>query len=228
MKILSIDSSGPILSLALVNGNKVNEISFPSSKENSEKLLFEIKGFMNESDVRFNDLNGITFGAGPGSFTGLRVACGIAYGIAYPHNIPIVGISSLEAIAAKFSRAHTISCIDARMNQIYVGAFKKAAKEFLLVDEIKVCDPDTLPNYDLHEPLIIGSAVTPFKKFLVKKYQSLNPDFDEMNYPLAAIIALLAKNRFAKRFDTTQALPIYIRNKVAQTIQERKANEPSK
>jgi len=210
MKILSIDSSGPILSLALVNGNKVNEISFPSSKENSEKLLFEIKGFMNESDVRFNDLNGI------------------AYGIAYPHNIPIVGISSLEAIAAKFSRAHTISCIDARMNQIYVGAFKKAAKEFLLVDEIKVCDPDTLPNYDLHEPLIIGSAVTPFKKFLVKKYQSLNPDFDEMNYPLAAIIALQAKNRFAKRFDTTQALPIYIRNKVAQTIQERKVNEPSK
>ena len=95
MKILSIDSSGPILSLALVNGNKVNEISFPSSKENSEKLLFEIKGFMNESDVRFNDLNGIAFGAGPGSFTGLRVACGIAYGIAYPHNIPIVGISSL-------------------------------------------------------------------------------------------------------------------------------------
>src|SRR6056300_1677773 len=133
MKILSIDSSGPILSLALVNGNKVNEISFLSSKENSEKLLFEIKGFMNESDVRFNDLNGIAFGAGPGSFTGLRVACGVAQGLAFGLNLPVIGISTLEALAAQINNENIITAIDARMGEIYHAAYIKSTDNWKTV-----------------------------------------------------------------------------------------------
>lgn len=221
MKILSIDSSGPILSLALINDEKINELSFSSSKENSEKLLSELKNLVHESGFRFHDIDGVSFGVGPGSFTGLRVASGIAYGIAYPHNIPIVGVSSLEAIAAKFSRSHTISCIDARMNQLYIAAYSKVSNKYNLHGEVEVCDPDDLPSYELYNPLIIGSGVSPYKTFLIKKYESLKPDFDEMNYPMAAIIGSMAKDKFQKKFDIKDAYPIYVRNKVAKTIHER-------
>ena len=60
-----------------------------------------------------------------------------------------------------------------------------------------------------------------YKTFLIKKYESLKPDFDEMNYPMAAIIGSMAKDKFQKKFDIKDAYPIYVRNKVAQTIHER-------
>lgn len=221
MNILSVDSSGVILSIALNNGNKIIEKSFNSSKENSEKLLSEIKSLVSKSSLNFTDINGIAFCAGPGSFTGIRVGCGIAFGLAYAHNIPVIGINSFEALAAKFSKKNTICCIDARMSQIYVAAYVQSSSKLSLIGNMQVCDPDNLPFYDLEKPLIIGSAVKNYKNILEEKYESLNPEYDEINYSLASVIGKLAFNRFQKQFDTKHAYPIYIRDKVAQTIKER-------
>ena len=95
MQILSIDTSGQILSIAILRDDVVELSEYPSGKINSEKILPEILALMSRMAINFSDLDGIAFGAGPGSFTGIRIASGIAYGIAYSLNIPIVGVNTL-------------------------------------------------------------------------------------------------------------------------------------
>jgi tRNA threonylcarbamoyladenosine biosynthesis protein TsaB len=224
MKILSLDSSGPLFSIALMTGNQSFLKTYPANKENSENLLFEIRLLLKENSFEFSDLDGITFGAGPGSFTGVRVACGIAYGIAYAQNLPILGINTLEAYAAIHSKQHTISCIDARMNQVYIAGVECINNAFNITGEMMVVDPDKLPDDQCCNPIIIGSGVRPYVKEIKKQYDHLNPIIDDQEYALAEIIANLAKNRFAKDFNLAHAQPIYVRDKVAYTIKEREAD----
>ena len=86
MNILSIDTSGQLLSIALLKNDSLTEESYSSDKKHSENILPLLKKLMDKSDINFGDLNGVAFGAGPGSFTGVRIAAGVAYGIAYAHN----------------------------------------------------------------------------------------------------------------------------------------------
>jgi tRNA threonylcarbamoyladenosine biosynthesis protein TsaB len=224
MKILSLDSSGSLFSIALMTGNQSFLKTYPANKENSENLLSEIRLLLKENSFEFSDLDGITFGAGPGSFTGVRVACGIAYGIAYAQNLPILGINTLEAYAAIHSKPHTISCIDARMNQVYIAGVECINNAFNITGEMMVVDPDKLPYYQCSNPIIIGSGVRPYAKEIKKQYDHLNPIIDDQEYALAEIMANLAKNRFAKDFNLAYAQPIYVRDKVAYTIKEREAD----
>ncbi len=224
MKILSLDSSGSLFSIALMTEPQSFLKTYPANKENSENLLSEIRLLLKENSFEFSDLEGIAFGAGPGSFTGVRVACGIAYGIAYAQNLPILGINTLEAYAAIHSKPHTISCIDARMNQVYIAGVECINNAFNITGEMMVVDPDKLPDYQCSNPIIIGSGVRPYVKEIKKQYDHLNPIIDDQEYALAEIIANLAKNRFAKDFNLAHAQPIYVRDKVAYTIKEREAD----
>ena len=224
MKILSLDSSGSLFSIALITESQSFLETYPANKENSENLLSEIRLLLKENSFEFYDLEGVAFGAGPGSFTGVRVACGIAYGIAYAQNLPIVGINTLEAYAAIHSKPHTISCIDARMNQVYIAGVECINNAFNITGEMMVVDPDQLPDYQFSNPIIIGSGVRPYAKEIKKQYDHLNPIIDDQEYALAEIIANLAKNRFTKDFNLADAQPIYVRDKVAHTIKEREAD----
>ena len=224
MKILSLDSSGSLFSIALMTEHQSFLKTYPANKENSENLLSEIRLLLKENSFEFYDLDGIAFGAGPGSFTGVRVACGIAYGIAYAQNLPIVGINTLEAYAAIHSKPHTISCIDARMNQVYIAGVECINNAFNIIGDMMVVDPDQLPDYQFSIPIIIGSGVSPYAKEIKKQYDHLNPIIDDQEYALAEIIANLAKNRFTKDFNLAYAQPIYVRDKVAYTIKEREAD----
>ena len=121
MNILSIDVSSNNLSIALLKNEQLREEKYLSGKNYSDNIIPKIKKMLEGSNLRFKDINGVSFGAGPGSFTGMRIASGVAYGIAFANDIPIVGISNLEALAKKSNKKNTIACIDARMNQIYLG-----------------------------------------------------------------------------------------------------------
>src|SRR5215475_5372085 len=72
-------------------------------------------------------LDAVAFGAGPGSFTGLRIACGVAQGIAFSRNLPALGISTLEAIAEEAGAQRVAACVDARMNEVYYSALERQA-----------------------------------------------------------------------------------------------------
>ena len=223
--ILSIDTSGPLFSIAILNNKYLEIREFEANKAQSERMIIEIQGLLKTLSLSFEDIKGIAFGSGPGSFSGVRVACGIAYGIAFAKEIPINGVNTLEALAAINPNKNTISCIDARMKQMYLGAFESKNSKITKNGEIGVYDPNNLPEYQLIDPIIIGSGVKIYMNQLKKRYGHLNPFYDEKNYALAGVIAQLSQNRFLKDFDLINASPSYIRNKVADTIIERRERQ---
>jgi tRNA threonylcarbamoyladenosine biosynthesis protein TsaB len=219
--ILSIDTSGPLFSIAILNNKYLEIREFEANKAQSERMIIEIQALLKTLSLSFEDVKGVAFGSGPGSFSGVRVACGIAYGIAFAKEIPINGVNTLEALAAINPNKNTISCIDARMKQIYLGAFESKNSTITNKGKMGVYDPKNLPEYQLTDPIIIGSGVKIYINQLKERYGHLNPFYDEKNYALAGIIAKLSQNRFLKDFDLVNASPSYIRNKVADTIIER-------
>ena len=219
--ILSIDTSGPLFSIAILNNKYLEIREFEANKAQSERMIIEIQALLKTLSLSFEDVKGIAFGSGPGSFSGVRVACGIAYGIAFAKEIPINGVNTLEALAALNPNKNTISCIDARMKQMYLGAFESKNSTITNKGKMGVYDPKNLPEYQLTDPIIIGSGVKIYINQLKERYGHLNPFYDEKNYALAGRIAKLSQNRFLKDFDLVNASPSYIRNKVADTIIER-------
>ena len=219
--ILSIDTSGPLFSIAILNNKYLEIREFEANKAQSERMIIEIQALLKTLSLSFEDVKGVAFGSGPGSFSGVRVACGIAYGIAFAKEIPINGVNTLEALAAINPNKNSISCIDARMKQMYLGAFESKNSTITNKGKMGVYDPKNLPEYQLTDPIIIGSGVKIYMNQLKKRYGHLNPFYDEKNYALAGVIAQLSQNRFLKDFDLVNASPSYIRNKVADTIIER-------
>ena len=219
--ILSIDTSGPLFSIAILNNKYLEIREFEANKAQSERMIIEIQALLKTLSLSFKEIKGIAFGSGPGSFSGVRVACGIAYGIAFAKEIPINGVNTLDALAAINPNKNSISCIDARMQQMYLGAFEFKNSKITNMGEMGVFDPKSLPEYQLTNPIIIGSGVKIYINQLKERYGHLNPFYDKKNYALAGVIAKLSQNRFLKDFDLVNASPSYIRNKVADTIIER-------
>lgn len=223
--ILSLDTSGPLFSIAVLSNESLEIREFEANKTQSERMIIEIQALLRTLNLTFEDLKGIAFGSGPGSFSGVRVACGIAYGIAFAKQIPINGVNTLEALAAINPNKSTISCIDARMKQIYMGAFESKNFKITKKGEMGVYDPNNLPEYQLNNPIIIGSGVKLYINEIKERYGYLKPFYDEKNYALAGVIAKLSQNRFLKDFNLINASPCYIRNKVADTIIERREGQ---
>ena len=131
MNILSIDTSSLLLSIDLFKNDALIEESYSSDKKHSENIIPLLKNLIGKSNINFSSLNGVTFGAGPGAFTGVRIAAGVAYGIAYAHNLPIIGINNLEAIAKKVDKGVVIPCVDERIRDVYIVAYKRVNGEFV-------------------------------------------------------------------------------------------------
>lgn len=223
MKILSIDVSGQTLSIALLIDERVVEKEYPSGKNNSDNIIPQIQIMMNNEDLDFRSLDGVAFGSGPGSFTGLRIAAGVAYGIAFANNLPIVGVNILKAIAKKTDAKFVIACIDARMSQLYIGAYQKIDNKYIPIIEDGLYDPSDLPSINAIEPVLRGSGVKSYRKLLEEKYGAIGVKLSYENNMLASSIAKIAKDEFSEKFDLNKAGLLYIRNKVADTLEERKA-----
>ncbi len=99
MQILALDASTDVCSVALGDGVDWHERSEIAGQRHSELLIPMIQALLAEFGATLARVDGVAFGAGPGSFTGLRIACGVAQGLALGADLPIVGVSTLEAIA---------------------------------------------------------------------------------------------------------------------------------
>jgi tRNA threonylcarbamoyladenosine biosynthesis protein TsaB len=126
--LLAIETSGAVGSLALRRGATVHERSIASPREQAEQLLPLVAEMLRAADVTIAEVDGIVFGRGPGSFTGLRIATAIAQGLALATQKPVIGISSLAAVAQHALDAigieRSLVCIDARMSEVYFGSFE--------------------------------------------------------------------------------------------------------
>ena len=127
--ILSIDTSGPLFSIAILNNKYLEIREFEANKAQSERMIIEIQALLKTLSLSFEDVKGVAFGSGPGSFSGVRVACGIAYGIAFAKEIPINGVNTLEALAAINPNKNSISCI---ADSIFIAFLVTPAPEMFM------------------------------------------------------------------------------------------------
>lgn len=229
MNLLALDTSTEFLSLALqVGDEKGCEQIFThhqhAGNASSELILPQIQAVLDSAKVTLNDLDGIAFGAGPGAFTGVRIACGVAQGLGFGANIPVVGINTLLAVAQASCEDKVIVCLDARMGEIYHAAFERVNNEWVELSATKVIKPEA-------PPVLVGSWVgagsgwAAYAEVLSKIYAENLVKIIPQITPTAEAILHLAKPTFAagKAKPASEAAPIYIRNRVALTTIEREA-----
>src|SRR5271165_5262780 len=128
MRILALDASTDVCAAALGDGASWVERMELAGQRHSELLLPMVRALLSEARLELPDLDGIAFGAGPGSFTGLRIACGVAQGLALGTNLPVIGVATLEAMAesarSRSGCSRVIAALDARMHEVYLAAYE--------------------------------------------------------------------------------------------------------
>jgi tRNA threonylcarbamoyladenosine biosynthesis protein TsaB len=225
MKILALDTSTEFLSLALWQDGAVAVREMLAGQKHSELVLPLIRELLDETGLQMAELDGIAFGMGPGSFTGLRIGCGVAQGLAFGAGLPVVGVCTLEALAQQAGAARVIACLDARMNEVYHAAYEREGTGWREVVAPGLYPPSQLPLADGAGWCAIGSGWDAFGEALDAVYGVQIERKIAGAFPLARYIAELAAPRFAKGDGKPphEAAPLYVRNKVAFTIKEREA-----
>lgn len=194
-----------------------------AEQRHSELILPMLQQMLAETGVTLAQLDGIAFGAGPGSFTGLRIACGVTQGLAFGADLPVTGICTLEALAQQADGNNVITAIDARMSEIYHAAYTKAAHGWQKASEPILCLPQ-------HAPLVTGgswtgcgSGFSMYGETLRIRYDGCLRDILGNLRPHARDMVQLAVPIFANGLgiDPADAAPLYIRNKVALKEKER-------
>ena len=225
MRVLAIDCSTEWLSVAAGDEAGCAQRCEHAGQAHSQLALPRIAEVLAERGWRVDDLDGIAFGAGPGSFTGVRIACGVAQGLALGASRPVVPVATLEAIAQQAFRTHgatrVVACLDARMREVYVAAYERVAEVWRERIAPAVLDPSDVvvpegewfaagPGFRAY-PSLAGAARIVAADTEVK--------------PSAVAILALAMPRLAagRGVEASQALPLYVRHRVALTGAERAA-----
>ena len=222
MKILALETASDPGSVALWLDGRVFARACPAELSNSAALLPVAEAMLREEGLEFADLDGIAFGMGPGSFTGLRVACGVAQGLALAWDLPLLGVGTLEAMALSAGGERVLVALDARMGEVYCGLFADG----LLRGEIGLFPPERvpipIPIPDSDGWLACGNGLSAYpalRERLAGAVVDWMPDIT----PSAEFIARLAGPRMeqGERVDPALAAPLYVRDKVARTVAER-------
>jgi tRNA threonylcarbamoyladenosine biosynthesis protein TsaB len=180
-----------------------------------------------ETGCSMQQLDALAFGAGPGSFTGVRIAASVAQGLAFGAEIPVVPVCTLEALAEATglaSGADRVACaLDARLDEVYFAAYRRHEQHWQALVEPCLAPIDALPPLPGTGWHGVGSGFAILEGRLARHLQ---PDHvDALPVPQASTIAALARRSLLAGggVDAAQAQPIYLRNKVAMTIAERHA-----
>ncbi len=227
MKILALDTSTEFLSLALQVGDKSFSHYQNVGQTASQLILPRIQALLDEAEIKLADLDGIAFGAGPGSFTGVRIACGVAQGLGFGANLPVASINTLMAAAEASGKDQVIACLDARMGEIYHSAYVKQNGAWHEASATMVCKPEAAPVLDGGDWVGVGSGWAAYGEVLSKIYAKNLSQMLPNITPTAEAILQLALPTFqaSNAKPASEAAPIYIRNRVALTTQEREQGQ---
>ncbi|GMR06599.1 MAG: tRNA (adenosine(37)-N6)-threonylcarbamoyltransferase complex dimerization subunit type 1 TsaB [Gammaproteobacteria bacterium] len=224
MSILALDSSTEACSVALLTGQEVVEKFEVIGRGHAEQLLPMINALLEENDASLDDIDLFAYGSGPGSFTGLRIGAAMMQGLALARERKLIAVSSLAALASR-QQGIVLSVIDARMDQVYHGLYriqKDAPPE--LTGEISVSFPDEINLPDRGNIILTGTGLDRYKdKFMLMNTADRGITGINDEYPHAADIARLAlyESVQGRETDPADALPHYVRDKVAKTVAER-------
>ncbi len=175
------------------------------------------------SGERIQWMDGIAYGAGPGSFTGLRVACGVTQGLALGVHKPVVGVGTLQALAEASGTARVVCCVDARMGEVYQAAYEKCDGAWHEVQVPGVYAPNDVPLLPSGGWTGCGNGFAVYGAALRLRYGTEVSSINDAAHARAREVALLAAPLFARGSGVRAELaaPHYVRDKVALMSHER-------
>ncbi|MDE2621890.1 MAG: tRNA (adenosine(37)-N6)-threonylcarbamoyltransferase complex dimerization subunit type 1 TsaB [Betaproteobacteria bacterium] len=223
MNLLALESATEHCSAALWLDGHVAVRHSPNAQRHSETLLPLVQELLEAAGLDARALDAVAFGSGPGAFTGLRLACGVAQGLALGLGIPTIPVSTLLALAQSAAEPRVVALLDARMGQVYCAAYEREGEGWVTRIDPCLSDPDALPPLPGGKWLPVGSGA----ELLAARLQTAWPDqmlpVQAGIVPDAAHIAALAVQAHALgvAIDPEAASPLYLRDKVAQTRAER-------
>lgn len=246
MRILALETSTEYCSVALWHDGVVREKFELVGQKHSELLMGMLDALLRDAGVKLVELDGIAYGAGPGSFTGVRIACGATQGLAFGANLPVVGVCTLQALAEASGKSKVIAALDARMGEIYHAVYEKINGEWTAVSEPCLCKAQDAPRVSGEDWFGVGSGFAVSSpppqpspigrggnsevqllilRALSECYAGQLSGVDSAAVPHAAAIAALGAVQFAKGLgvDAALAQPFYLRDKVALKTHEREA-----
>jgi tRNA threonylcarbamoyladenosine biosynthesis protein TsaB len=214
MRFAAIETSTEWCSVAVWDEGEVAGLERRAGNRHSELALPMLQNLLGK-----NRLDAVAFGAGPGAFTGLRIACGLAQGIAFGRGIPVIGVSTLEAMAQESGAERAVACIDARMREVYYAALEKRAGRWHEVVAAQCVAPQSAPPPPGDGWIGVGSGFEVYREELRRKVSVVRSTV----HPTALSVAMLAAPRLAagQGVDAAEAAPVYLRDKVALTQAER-------
>lgn len=222
MKLIALDAATEACSVALLIDGAVIERYEIAPRRHAELLLPMMEALLNEADLRLGQMDALAFGRGPGAFTGLRLAAGVAQGLAFGADLPVVPLSTLAALAQGMYRdqgsERVLAGIDARMAEVYWGAYRLDAEGYMaLVGEECVCAPEEVLVPDEAGWTGAGTAWQSYEAILTGRLKACLSAFHGRRYPRARDIAILAEQAYAhgKMVSAEEALPVYLRDNVA-------------
>ena len=220
LKLLAFDTSTETMSVALASGQQLWRHTGRGGPLASATLIPTIQALLAQAGLRLGELDAIVFGRGPGSFTGLRTACAVAQGLAFGAGLPVLGVDTLQAVAEQAREqagcTQVLAILDARMDQVYAGAYEFTAGRWARRGEFSLDKPEALAL-----PIgwtLAGNAFEAYRQRLPE-----GPRVAAL--PEAAALLRLAPLLLAAggAVPAAAALPLYVRDKVAQTTNERTA-----
>jgi tRNA threonylcarbamoyladenosine biosynthesis protein TsaB len=223
LKILALETSTELCSAALWLDGKVDAREVVAGQRNSELLLPMVDALLAAHNLTARDLDGVAFGSGPGAFTGVRIACGVAQGIAFGVDVPVAGIGTLLALAEASGADRVVCCLDARMGEVYHAAYEKRGDDYVEVHAPGLYKPAAVPALVGGQWSGCGSGFAVFRDELAARCAGSVERVIENLVPHAREIAALAAKQFARgeTVDAADAAPLYVRNKVALRVDER-------
>ncbi|MFT5676803.1 MAG: tRNA threonylcarbamoyladenosine biosynthesis protein TsaB [Paraglaciecola sp.] len=223
-KILALDTSTENCSAALYVDGQVLVREIESPREHTKRILPMVDSLLTEAGLKLNQLDGLAFGRGPGSFTGVRIGTGIAQGLAFGADLPMLPISTLAAMAQGAHRLYqandVLPAIDARMGEIYFAHYRlnKAGIMTLIESEIVVKPDALIANFDQREISFhtLGTGWQTYAEQLTTlKVNSLTP-CPGIQFPSAEDMLVLAAEDLTNGLAVAveDAMPVYVRDTV--------------
>ena len=220
MKILAIDTATEACSAALhIDGETTSRYEFAPQKH-AELILAMVDELLSEAGLAINNLDALSFGRGPGSFTGVRIAGGVVQGLAFAADLPVVPVSTLAALAqGEIDKStHIFSAIDARMGEIYWCLFKVSKNQVVPITDESINMPEQIRITTGDKWFGAGSGWSSYADILKKNFSGNLSGYDGDVYPDAANIIPLAIPLYdsGQALQAEDVLPVYLRNKVTQ------------
>lgn len=224
LKVLALETSTPWCSVALYRDGDVRADVVLAGQKHSDLLLPMVDALLRAAGESVRSLDGIAFGAGPGSFTGLRIACGVAQGLALGAGLPLAPVCTLVALAEASGRARVLACLDARMGELYLAACERTHQGWRMPIEPALCKPEHAPALSGEGWFGAGSGFAVAGEALRARHGAQLSGCDGELIPHARAIARLGAAALADGLGVSaaEAAPLYVRDKVALRTDERR------